>query len=50
MFKAVKNPVLALKRVSIGPLDLKGVAVGEYRYLQEHEIKKLRQRLGLAPL
>ena len=50
MFKAVKNPVLALKRVSVGPLDLKGVAVGEYRYLQEHEIKKLRRRLGLAPL
>lgn len=47
MFKAVKNPVLELKRVSIGPLSLKGINVGEYRYLQEAELKKLGQRLGL---
>lgn len=47
MFKAVKNPVLELKRVSIGSLTLKGVAVGEYRYLTNAELKKLGQRLGL---
>ena len=47
MFKAVKNPVLELKRISIGPLTLKGVGVGEYRYLQGAELKKTGQRLGL---
>lgn len=47
MFKAVKNPVLELKRISIGPLTLKGVGVGEYRYLQGAELKKAGQRLGL---
>lgn len=47
MFKAVKNPVLKLKRISIGSLTLKGVGVGEYRYLKESELKQLGQRLGL---
>ena len=47
MFQAVKNPVLDLKRISIGPLTLKGVAVGEYRALTDGELKKLGQRLGL---
>ncbi len=47
MFQAVKHPVLELKRVSIGPLTLKGVGVGEYRYLKETELKKIGQRLGL---
>lgn len=47
MFQAVKNPVLELKRVSIGPLSLKGISVGEYRYLQEAELNQLGQRLGL---
>ena len=47
MFKAVKNPVLELKRIAIGPLRLKGIKVGEYRYLQDAELKQLGQRLGL---
>ena len=47
MFKAVKNPVLELKRISIGPLTLKGVGAGEYRYLKGAELKQLGQRLGL---
>lgn len=47
MFKAVKNPVLELKRVSVGPLTLKGVNPGEYRYLTADELKKLGQRIGL---
>ena len=47
MFKAVKNPVLELKRITIGSLNLKGVGVGEYRYLQGAELKKIGQRLGL---
>jgi 16S rRNA U516 pseudouridylate synthase RsuA-like enzyme len=47
MFKAVKNPVIELKRVSIGPLTLKGVEEGAYRYLEGAELKKIGQRLGL---
>ncbi len=47
MFKAVKNPVLELKRISVGTLTLKGVNLGEYRYLQDDELKKVGQRLGL---
>lgn len=47
MFKAVKNPVLELKRVSVGPLTLKGVNPGEYRRLTVDELHKLGQRLGL---
>lgn len=35
MFKAVKNPVLELKRISVGTLTLKGVNLGEYRYLND---------------
>jgi 23S rRNA pseudouridine2605 synthase len=33
--------VLQLRRVSIGPLGLGGVAVGEWRYLDEEEVKAL---------
>ncbi len=47
MFKAIKNPVLELKRIAIGSLRLKGIKVGEYRYLQDAELKQLGQRLGL---
>ena len=47
MFKAVKNPVLELKRISIGPLQLKGVHPGAYRYLNSGELKAVGQRLGL---
>ncbi len=48
MFKAVKNPVLELKRISVGSLNLKGVGEGEYRHLTADELQKLRQRLGLG--
>lgn len=47
MFKAIKNPVLELKRISVGTLTLKGVNLGEYRYLNDDELKKVGQRLGL---
>lgn len=47
MFKAIKNPVLELKRISVGSLTLKGVNTGEYRYLTDAELKKVGQRLGL---
>lgn len=47
MFKAVKNPVLALRRISVGPLTLDKVPVGEFRYLTEKELLQLGSRLGL---
>ncbi len=42
MFDAVGFPVLKLKRVSIGFLNLKGVAPGKYRNLTTYEINKLK--------
>lgn len=47
MFKAVKNPVLALRRISVGSLTLDKVPVGEYRHLTKEELTKLGNRLGL---
>jgi len=47
MFKAVKNPVLALRRIAVGPLTLDKVPVGEFRYLTEKELQQLGNRLGL---
>lgn len=47
MFAAVKNPVLELKRISIGSLTLDKLPVGEYRHLTEAELQKIGQRLGL---
>lgn len=48
MFKAVKNPVLELKRITVGTMNLKGVGVGEYRHLSAEEVRNLMQRLGLT--
>lgn len=39
--------VRELKRVGVGPLDLKGVSVGAWRVLSGVEMKKLRQAAGL---
>ncbi|MBP3624242.1 MAG: rRNA pseudouridine synthase [Peptococcaceae bacterium] len=47
MFKAVKNPVLELKRINVGGLTLKGVGSGEIRSLTDEELQKLTQRLGM---
>lgn len=45
MFAAVGKPVLELKRISMGALQLdEGLATGEYRPLTEEEIGYLRQR------
>ena len=41
MCEAVGYEVKKLKRVSFGGVDLEGLAVGEYRMLRPHEIKKL---------
>ncbi len=43
MCKAVGHPVLALKRISIGDINLEGLKSGDYRILTREEIKKLKQ-------
>jgi 23S rRNA pseudouridine2605 synthase len=41
LLEAVGHPVSKLQRVSVGPVTLKGLAVGEYRSLTPHEIQGL---------
>ena len=41
MLAAVGYPVLRLSRVAIGPLSLKGVPLGKWRYLTEAEVQTL---------
>ncbi len=43
MAKSVGHPVLRLKRVSEGGIDLNGLGEGQYRVLTEKEIRKLKQ-------
>ena len=39
------NPVIYLKRLSMGPLTLdEGLKAGEYRLLTAQEIERLRER------
>lgn len=42
MCRAINHPVLNLKRVSVGKINLKGVKIGEYRYLTKEEIEYLK--------
>ena len=42
MCAALGHPVRRLIRVRIGPLELGGLSVGEWRYLTEREVKRLR--------
>ncbi|MGQ9629587.1 MAG: pseudouridine synthase [bacterium] len=47
MCEAIGHPVIKLKRKSIGPLKLRGLSPGEYRYLTPPEIKALRKLVEL---
>lgn len=47
MFEAIGHPVLALKRIRIGPLVLKNLPAGACRMLGKVELDKLRQLVGL---
>ncbi|MDO5715046.1 MAG: pseudouridine synthase [Tissierellia bacterium] len=42
MFSKVGHEVKKLKRISIGEIELGGLEVGNYRYLEESEIKYLK--------
>jgi 23S rRNA pseudouridine2605 synthase len=48
MMLKVGHPVKRLKRVKMGPLWLKGVAVGQWRELTPTELTQLRKAAGLA--
>jgi 23S rRNA pseudouridine2605 synthase len=43
MLMAVGHPVLKLKRVAFGPIQLEGLSPGAFRYLREEEIERLRK-------
>jgi len=48
MFKALGYEVKALKRVQYGPLILKDLERGQWRYLKMNEIKQLKRAAGLT--
>ncbi len=43
MMKHIKHPVISLNRVAIGPLRLKNLKRGQFRYLTDDEVKKLKE-------
>lgn len=50
MFDAIGYPVLALTRMRIGPIQLKGIAPGTWRKLHPSEVKALFDASDSAPL
>lgn len=42
MFDAVGNPVIDLKRISIGKIKVDGIEIGKYRELTDEELKYLK--------
>lgn len=42
MFEAIDHPVMNLKRVALGKINVKGIEVGKYRKLTESELKYLK--------
>lgn len=42
VFAKLGHPVLELKRIRIGELNLHGLAAGDFRFLQRHEVDALR--------
>ncbi|MFN9304945.1 MAG: pseudouridine synthase [Planctomycetota bacterium] len=42
VFAKLGYPVIELKRIRIGELNLHGLSPGEYRFLQRHEVEALR--------
>lgn len=47
MLSAVGRPVKKLERVAIGPLEMKGLARGQWRELDRRELRVLREAVGL---
>ncbi|WP_457569318.1 pseudouridine synthase [Desulfurobacterium sp.] len=47
MFESVGHPVLKLRRIAFGPLNLGDLPEGEYRFLTDEEVEKLKKETGL---
>lgn len=47
MCQAIGHPVLYLKRVHLGPLELGNLKTGKYRTLTKKEVSRLKRLLGL---
>ncbi|MDI6690073.1 MAG: pseudouridine synthase [Actinomycetota bacterium] len=47
MFEKVGHPVIRLRRISLGPIELGYLPPGRYRFLHPSEIKALRKTIGL---
>ena len=47
MFEKVGHPVLRLKRVKIGPLELGKLGAGKWRHLSNEEVRALKEAAGL---
>jgi 23S rRNA pseudouridine2605 synthase/16S rRNA pseudouridine516 synthase len=47
MCLAIGHPVIALKRIAIGPVKLAQLQAGEYRFLSEQEVNSLKAAVGL---
>ena len=44
MCQAINKKVLALHRIKIEDICVKNLKIGEWRYLQECEVQKLKQK------
>ncbi len=42
MFDAIHHPIIKLKRVQFGPLQLSGLPRGKFRHLTPQEVEELR--------
>jgi 23S rRNA pseudouridine2605 synthase len=49
LLEAVGHPVRGLRRIRFGPLELGGLAPGEWRELDSGEVRALRRAGGLEP-
>jgi 23S rRNA pseudouridine2605 synthase len=43
VFAKLGHPVISLKRIRIGDLNLHGLGEGTWRFLQLHEVQRLRE-------
>jgi pseudouridine synthase len=44
MFSAIGHPVLKLKRVEFGPIQLRDLPIGQFRYLTPEEVEDLKKQ------
>jgi 23S rRNA pseudouridine2605 synthase len=49
MFSAIGHPVLKLKRIEYGPIQLRDLPFGQFRYLTHEEVEKLKALVPAYP-